>query len=166
MNINMAHQGMKVIFGRSNGEKTLGEIVRCNNKKANVRILVQRGSGRGSEVGTEWGVPYSMMEPANAQDISEAQSEEVVKVLPKLEYNMFAGVENLILEAINVIYGELSPENLSCDGELSATRIKEKRIVLQRQLMGLQLALGRNISEEQAWEWEKSKQAKRQSAGV
>ena len=152
MEINLAHKGMKVYFGRSHGEKTLGEIVKCNEKKAKVKILEERGGGRGSEVGAVWNVPYSMMEPANTQDITQ------VYTLPKLDYNMFGSqVENLILEAIYAAHCDLTPENLSHDGELSATRINEKRATLLRQLKGLQAALGREVTEAQIDEWHNDK---------
>lgn len=54
---------MKVCFGNA---KTIGEIVKCNPKKAQVKILEKRGRGRGSDVGSVWNVPYEMMEPLPA----------------------------------------------------------------------------------------------------
>ena len=38
-----AKVGMKIYFGRANGEKTLGEIVKVNSKNLKVRQLEQRG---------------------------------------------------------------------------------------------------------------------------
>jgi len=63
--------GMQVVFGRGRGEKTLGIVVKLNDKKAKVKTLENRGSR--SQAGSEWGVPYSLMEPA-----------EGVKVAPTL----------------------------------------------------------------------------------
>ena len=59
--------GMKVIFGRGKGQKTLGEVTKCNLKKAKVKTLENRGSK--SEAGSEWGVPYSLMEPAEVEKV-------------------------------------------------------------------------------------------------
>ena len=56
-----AHDGMRVVFGRDRGEKTKGVIVRCNLKKAKVRITEDRGAR--SKAGEEWGVPYALMQP-------------------------------------------------------------------------------------------------------
>lgn len=36
--------GMTVVFGRENGEKTTGKVVKMNPKKAKVEILEDRGS--------------------------------------------------------------------------------------------------------------------------
>lgn len=54
--------GMQVIFGRKQGEKTLGIVTKLNDKKAKVKILENRGSR--STAGSQWSVPYSLMEPA------------------------------------------------------------------------------------------------------
>ena len=64
MNHEQCRVGMQVFFGRENGEKTLGEVIRKNPTKAVVRTLESRGDGRGSFVGAEWRVPYSMLSPA------------------------------------------------------------------------------------------------------
>lgn len=147
--------GMKVYFGRSNGEKTLGEVVKLNPTKAKVRTLESRGNGRGSVVGAEWGVPYSMMTPAEGETVGI-----VVPIQREhLTYNPFTYIENLILEAILSCYSGLSPENLSCDGEASITHIRTTRAKLERQLRGLQSAYGRQVSEEEAYGWSGSKSA-------
>lgn len=59
-----AYKGMRVIFGRPNGEKTLGEIVSVNLSTASVKTLEQRGTQRVSEAGKKWKVPFSLMTPA------------------------------------------------------------------------------------------------------
>jgi hypothetical protein len=58
-----ARPKMKVVFGRPNGEKTIGIIVKCNPKFAKVQTLEERGRGRGSDEGATWKVAYSLMEP-------------------------------------------------------------------------------------------------------
>lgn len=65
-----AKKGMRVVFGKAKGEKTLGIIRKLNPTKAKVEILEDRGTK--SEVGQEWGVPYAMMEPeANAAALND-----------------------------------------------------------------------------------------------
>lgn len=56
-----AHVGMRVVFGRTDGERTLGQIVKLNPARAKVEALVQR---EGREAGTIWNVPYALMRPA------------------------------------------------------------------------------------------------------
>jgi len=64
MNISEARVGMKVFFGRANGEKTLGEIVKVNAKCAKIRQLEQRGV---NAAGTIWRVPYNFVSSAEGQ---------------------------------------------------------------------------------------------------
>ena len=67
--------GMKVHFGRPNGEHTLGEVVKCNPTKAKVRTLEERGrSARSGRVGVIWNVPYSMMTPAGPKAVENAKT--------------------------------------------------------------------------------------------
>ena len=80
-----------------------------------------------------------------------------MKKRESLEYNEFAGVKNLILQAISEVYCNLSPENLSCDGELSLTQVNYRRAEANRQLKGLFLAYGRNVSETEIYSWLDSK---------
>lgn len=53
MGYKVAKVGMKVVFGRVNGEQTLGEVVKINTKSLKVRQLEGRGS---HPVGTVWSV--------------------------------------------------------------------------------------------------------------
>ena len=154
MQIEQAKIGMQVYFGRSQGEKTLGKIIKLNPTKAKVEILEGRGTGRGGVAGSAWSVPYSLMEPA------DGQATPVVALAQTLKYNPFQSrAEQLILQAIMVIYGELSPENLTGDGELSASRVREKSATLHQQLRGLFAAFGRKVTEDEVWNWEKQREA-------
>jgi hypothetical protein len=145
--------GMTVIFGRDNGEKTTGKIIKMNPTKAKVQIDVSRGYGRGVVVGSVWGVPYSMMQPVDAVDTPQAPKQA------SLDYSPFdSGADQHIMQAINCVYGELSPENLTCDGELSRNQVAQRYAELHRKLRSLFAALGREVSEEAAWKWEQSRQ--------
>ena len=50
--------GMRVTFGRSAGEKTVGVVEKCNPSKAKVRTTEARGQ---TPAGTIWNVPYSLL---------------------------------------------------------------------------------------------------------
>lgn len=52
--------GQRVYFGRSHGERTLGEVIKINPTKVKVRQLEARGTMRDYAVGTVWGVPASL----------------------------------------------------------------------------------------------------------
>jgi len=156
------HIGMKVYFGRTHGQKTLGEIVKLNPTKAKVKTLEQRGHGRASKPGVQWGVPYSMLTPASAA--SKVAGKVVIPVVPvgltRLKYSQFQPQEDIhILQAMSVIYANLSPENLTCDGELSGTALVTKRAGLMRKLNGLFAAFGREVDEVEIYEWEKQRRA-------
>lgn len=150
-------EGMKVTFGRRHGEKSLGVVRKCNRSKAKVELLEERGRGRGSVVGTTWIVPYSMMEPAE-------EGEKTVKA--PMGYNPFEGAaDQHIMEAIVSLYSDLSPENLSCDGELTTSQVAGKRAKLLRKLEGCFKAYGRQVSESEAYEWYRQRQEARTTFG-
>jgi len=164
--------GMVVEFGRENGEWTKGEIVKMNPMKAKVKTLEQRGNGRGSQVGTEWGVPYSMMRPLigtqevldflkSAPQIPCPYGEDHpsgdchhLKTDTPIPYNRFQDhAEQCILEAIVATYSQLSPENLTCDGELPRHVVMANYSKLNARLQSLFKAYGRSVSESVAYKW-------------
>ena len=53
--------GDEVLFGRSKGERTKGEIVKKNGKSAKVKQLESRGTQKSHPVGTVWTVPYTLL---------------------------------------------------------------------------------------------------------
>jgi hypothetical protein len=145
---------MPVLFGRPNGEKTPGIIVKLNDKKAKVKTTEARGSR--TSAGEEWGVPYSLLY------LPDGTSSAAPAPLPKTEapkYNPFQPAEDvLILQAIGIVYNHLSPENLACDGEASQAHIARTRAECNRKLKGLFLALGREVDETQVYEWDRQRQ--------
>lgn len=141
--------GMEVVFGRGNGEYTRGIVEKTNRAKAKVRTIENRGK---TVAGALWSVPYSLLEPSTG-GVSQP-------VLPQpIHYHPFqSSVEVKILEAINAVYTELSPEFLTCDGEATVSQINIKRSNLTRQLRGLFQAFGREVDESTAYDWQKEKQ--------
>ena len=152
--------GMQVYFGRESGAKTLAKVIKCNRAKAKVETLEVRGNGRGSEIGSKWGVLYEMLEAADPNfvgtttpiQLMQKVLQEITPAPAKLSV-LIMGADEHILTAIGDIYNDLSPENLTCDGELSRTAINQKAIRLNSKLKYLFAAFGRPVSEEEINEW-------------
>jgi hypothetical protein len=68
--------------------------------------------------------------------------------------------ESEVMSDIAATYGELSPENLSCDGELPGPVVDGRRGLLLAKLRRLQLELGREVPEEEAWDWLRGRAAR------
>ena len=151
--------GTRVYFGRENGQKTLGEIVKLNPTKAKVKILEARGLDGRSQPGSHWGVPYSMLTPADEAVVVAGKPISVQSYPKALTYNPFNHIDNLILEAILSCYSGLSPENLTGDGEIPIAQVRHRRNVLERQLRGLKSAYGGPVTEEEIYGWAGSKSA-------
>jgi hypothetical protein len=66
--------GDRVTFGRKNGEKTLGTVVKINRKSIGVKTLERRGNRR-SGVGRIWRVHPSLVSPVS--DSSDRAGAEV-----------------------------------------------------------------------------------------
>lgn len=141
--------GMKVRFGRTRGEKTLAKVVKMNAKTAKCETLEERGYSN-RPVGQVWNVPYSLMTPAEGETVAVVQREPI-------KYNPF-DPNNGIYELILGCYSGLSPENLTADGELPRHLVNQRRAELNRKLRGFAIALGREVSEDEAYEWYHSKQ--------
>lgn len=57
---------------------------------------------------------------------------------------------------------ELSPENLSCDGEASAAQVKAKLREIKGAWAELEQLIGKSISEDYVWRWEQQNRQKNQ----
>jgi hypothetical protein len=62
-----------------------------------------------------------------------------------------AAKQQLVLDRIRDIYNQLSPENLTCDGELSKKAVRRRYQILKRELQTLFKVLGREVSEDEAY---------------
>lgn len=129
--------GEQVYFGRTFGEKTLGEIVKVNPAKLKVKQLDSRGSYKSYPVGTIWMVPPSMCSKVNGPVIQEASK----PARPEAE----------ILRDIKNFYCDLSPESLSCDGELPRSQVQRRAANVRRKLQDCFRELGRTVSEDEAF---------------
>lgn len=63
----------------------------------------------------------------------------------------------MLTDAIKSQFEELAsalePENLSCDGECSGSRIKAKLSHLRAEWRKLEKQVGRSVSENEVWDW-------------
>ncbi len=130
--------GMLVNFGRSQGEQTLGRIVKINSVKCKVEQLESRGTLRNYPVGTLWTVPTNLLTPVEGS----------VNVKPVANPKR---PDAEILSEINACYNRLSPENLHCDGEISRSQAARKAVALNARLRELFKEIGRKVSEDEAY---------------
>ena len=163
--------GQKVYFGRAHGEQTLGEVIKVNRASIKIKQLESRGTMKDHKVGTVWTVARSLVSPA-----PEGAKPELVSFPSNQPTNCGAreaafckfhpGVcdvcravstakakrpEPVIMGAIQRAYINLSPENLSCDGELPQAQVRSRERALKSELRKLFLELGREVSEDEAY---------------
>ena len=50
----------------------------------------------------------------------------------------------------------LSPENLTCDGELSRSSIDKRYASIMAEWKRLEKSVGRKVTEDEVWQWEMS----------
>jgi hypothetical protein len=153
-------KGQRVLFGRSHGEKTLGEVVKVNRTRASVKQLEARGVYRDYPVGTVWQVPFTLLSPAPVDaPAGEPVSPERAAMLAEIErlkreneaLRAPKRAEAVILSEIRSCYSGLSPENLWMDGEASASQARRRASALNRRLRELFRELGRRVSESEAF---------------
>lgn len=165
--------GDRVVFGRRNGERTKGTVIKVNFTKAKVRQDEERGTLKTHSVGTIWTVPFSLMEldtsPAGAASAASAAPPAAPPATPAPNtadkpLGQVFGTDAIILEAIHSVYIDLSPENLTCDGELAQHHVRARRAELERKLKFLFGAFGRVVSEGVVYDWaEKNREKTTQS---
>lgn len=134
--------GDRVLFGRSHGEQTMGTALKVNRASVLVRQDEARGTIRDYAVGTKWKVPRYLVrkvEGGTATPVVEAPKPK----RPQAE----------IMQEILGGYSSLSPENLTCDGELRGTAVTRRAANIRSRLNGLFVELGRKISEGEAYGW-------------
>jgi len=134
----------QILFGRSNGEKTLGTILKVNVNKCNVRQDDMRGNA-GHPIGTIWRVPFEMIyvigSDGEAMMIPPAPPEKK----PITDFWIMDNQHELHI--LSGIYCHLSPENLSGDGERPLWQVRKLRAELERKLKACFVLLEREIDE-------------------
>jgi hypothetical protein len=150
----------KVYFGRPHGEKTLGEIAKVNRVKVKIKQLEERGEYKDHKVGTVWTVPLSLVWEA-PKDAVPGGPQPKLEVAPRRSplgqgsrvpaHVRGSRPESEVLADILGLYGDMSPENLTCDGELPLSQVRAKLGRIRRDLEGLFVELGRRVSETEAY---------------
>jgi len=136
---------MKVFFGRGRGEQTLGVIEKINKTRCKVKTLEMRGRRATARVGEVWTVPFSLISPVN-DGRPAMKRREPTPAMPTEKRN-----DDAILADLRRVEGELSPENLTCDGELSRTAVKRKASRLNAERRRLVRELGREPTSQELW---------------
>ena len=127
--------GDEVIFGRPNGEQTRGRVVRINRKSISVEQMGERGQSRIRKAGTKWRVAKSLVRLANgAAPAPKAKRPDV-----------------LIIQDLRRVESRLSPENLSWDGERSASQVRVAARRLNAEKRRLLAELGRQPTFNELW---------------
>lgn len=139
-------KGMKVMFGRRNGQQTLGEIVKVNPKKLKVKQLESRGVYKNHPVGSIWGVPKSLCTPVNDMMVGEKGVGKTFTPKPATSRS-----DAEIIAELQGIECGLSPENISCDGEASRAHIMRTYRRLNRRKAECIKELGREPSFDELW---------------
>lgn len=62
-------------------------------------------------------------------------------------------VSAVIMKQFMGLVSSLSPENLSCDGELAPSRVRARYSTLMAEWRSLEKELGRAVEEEEVWAW-------------
>ena len=127
--------GDLVEFGRPNGEKTEGRVVRVNAASVTIEQTEARGVSRVREAGAKWRVHPSLVRLVSSPAASAAP------VAPKATRS-----EADLIAALRRIEGDLSPENLFWDGERSRA---ESRLMAERSVVVAEL--GREPTPRELW---------------
>jgi len=125
-----------VEFGRPNGEKTEGRVVRVNAASVTIEQTEVRGQTRIREAGTKWRVHPSLVRLVGA---SAAPA-------PKAGRS-----EADIIAALRRIEASLSPENLNWDGERPRAEARRAEARLMAERRTLVAELGREPSPRELW---------------
>jgi len=132
--------GMKVSFGRPNGEKTIGIVKKVNQKSVKIEQTEIRGRQKTHSIGTVWTVGKSAklitIIPDGAVFPATRPSRSDAKIIAELQR----------------IECALSPENLTCDGELSRTAVRRRYTTLNSEKRTLIAELGREPTFDELWD--------------
>ena len=119
--------GDQVVFGRPNGERTRGTVVRVNRKSLSIEQAEVRGLKRHRAVGTKWRVHPSLVQHANGAAPAPSAKRP----------------DSVILSDLQSIESRLSPENLHWDGERSPAQARAAERRLNAEKRRLLAELGR-----------------------
>lgn len=139
MNTNMnvgVGVGDKVLFGRRNGEQTAGTVLKVNRTTVVVRQDEARGTLKSHLVGTKWKVASNLVTKVEGGPVEAPKAQR-----PEAD----------VLRDILECYAGLSPENLTCDGELPRHMVVRRAAALRANLRSLFTEIGRQVTEGEAY---------------
>lgn len=131
--------GQQVFFGRSNGERTLGTVLKINTGSVKVRQDESRGTMKAHPVGTVWRVAPSLITPITGSPITKSAQKRD---------------EAVILRDLRNAYGSLSPECLTCDGEVRGVAVTRRRDAINARIRTLTAELGRPLTTAERYDFE------------
>lgn len=144
----LALQGKQILFGRPNGEKTLGTIQKVNVNKCKVRQDDQHCSAY--SVGTIWRVPFEMIYARDAGGDAVVPPPAPVVAKPITDFWIMDHKHEL--HVLNGVYSSLSPENLTGDGERPMWQVRKLRTELDRKLRAAFVLLERELDETECYD--------------
>jgi hypothetical protein len=134
----------QILFGRPHGEKTLGTILKVNVNKCKVRQDDLRGNA-GRPIGTTWTVPFELIYARDANGNATVPPPAPVVKKPITDFWIMDNKHELII--LGEIYGALSPENISADGERPLWQVRQLRAEYERKLRACFVLLDRELDE-------------------
>jgi len=137
--------GDLVEFGRPNGEKTEGKVVRVNAASITIEQTEARGVSRVREAGAKWRVHPSLVRLVGSAGTAAVAAP--VTPAPKAARRSEAD----LIMALRRIEANLSPENLYWDGERSRTEARRAEARLMAERIAVVAELGREPSPRELW---------------
>jgi hypothetical protein len=155
------HKNQIVVFGRTCGEQTLGRVIRVNKRTLSVVTLESRGASARKGAGRKWRVTPSLCRAATDAEIdgsgaSQATARQARRTKARANRRPARPVRRRsdaeILRDLLSVECQLSPENLTCDGELPQYRVRQRAAKLNRQRRTLVAELGREPTDTEIWD--------------
>ena len=132
--------GDLVCFGRPNGEKTEGRVVKVNAASVSIEQTEVRGQTRLREAGAKWRV-----HPSLVKHVGNGGTAAPVAA-PKPTRS-----EAELIAALRRIEASLSPENLTCDGERPRAEVLRVAARLNAERRAIVAELGREPTSRELW---------------
>lgn len=128
-----------VSFGRPNGEKTEGRVVKVNAASVSIEQTEVRGQTRLREAGAKWRVHPSLVSLVGTGGTAPVAAPKPTRS------------EAELIAALRRIEASLSPENLTCDGERPRAEVLRVAARLNAERRAIVAELGREPTSRELW---------------
>lgn len=130
----------------------LATVVKANDKSVTVRCPNNHAYGRFAGSGGVR-VPVGLIARKVSADEAAAHKAKYAPQpeRPRVTNGTVAALPAALKEQFLQLASQLSPENLTCDGELSRAAVANRRKSLQRQWNALEQRIGRKVTESEVW---------------